>query len=1701
MPGVGDLLDQPEGCYHETSDNTRSRPAVDRAGNQARSLDNDDTVGPGDDDRSPPFPEAENASWPHNCSGTTSDTLTACTSLTAASHSPGHDSHAPSSDCVAATGEVIAASRHHPTAETLDVDCTGILNTLQYYRDLGGNTAAWPYSLKNMDLDQLRRHVEGEDAQRNVEQTESIGYAYYYIFLKSGAMGDLEHAIDQIKEQMPNNSNNPSYAPRLKDLIIMLIKKFRYTKSLDDLQETIFRAQEMVAITPPEHPDHPARVRDWIGLLLTKCTHTRSQDDRDDLMALARDAGAEVSVESDGGIVEISISMPNHMPAHGLNRDMEPAETELFNLEAEIITDLCNMSDEELCLLSTMYEDPPNDNQIGLYIYACFLIFTRKHSLEYLYQAIQLTKRWIAALDLDDQDRARGSKILNMISLWANQLGYALDPFAENRTDQPLTDDELDNMIGRAGIVFNTYEQTGVQRDLDEAIRMTEQAIDVAPRTSALSNLAVMLGVRFERTGSINDLNRIIDLLSMAVDATPQDHPKRAGRLNLLGTRLGEHFDQTGSIDNLRRSVDALNMALEATTPQDHPSRLSQLTQLGVRLMDLYQRTGLLDDLKRALHVSNTLLDIIPEDHPDRTSLLHNFGLQLGLRFRQTDSIDDLNCAIEILDTVLNSTTSDDPNRDLILNSLGLRLGDRFERTDSMDDLDRGINMLSMAIDATPQDNLIDLAGRLSNLGIQLGNRFERTGLLGDLDRSLDVLSTAMNLVPPDHPSHAAIANNLGNGLGISYQHTGSIDDLNHSIDISAKLVEDTPRNYPDIKLLGNLATRLQDRHKRTGSMDDLNRVIDIATTVVDATPRDFSQAHWLTLLGISLSHRFQQSSSNSDLDRSIDAFNMALDAVPQDYPQRFVHSDNLASGLGLRFQQRGSINDLNRAIDISNIAINTTPRDNPRYATGLSHFGMLLGHRFRRIGTMNDLDRAIDLVDAAVNATPEGPDRAARLDMLGVWLFCRFDRVGSITDLNRAIDVSDRAVNATPEDHVDRASRVHNLANYYNKRFQLTSLITDSDRAIELANMAVDASPLGHFHRPSRLVNLGNCYGHRFKHSGVIKDVSRAIDMSSMAINITPQEHPDRVKYLHDFGFWLGVRYTRTKSIDDLNCMLSSYIEGWNCRAAAPHDRIRVALKAAHILALRFEWEESSQLLEDAIKLLPAVSPRLLQHTDKQHMLTDFAGLASMGVAASLNAGKGADNALRLLELGRGIIAGLLMDMRVDISDLHQKYPALADEFVSLRDELDSPGVLPGDDMSTWETQAKQRREADEKFSKLMTTIRAKPEFGRFLLPPDRDELMAVADPDPIVVINLSPYRCDAFIIESSQIRVLELSGLKLQDAEKWAKDLRSSHATNFPMATMLEWLWDVVCRPCLDILGCKKPSSSDPPHVWWIPTGLLSQLPLHAAGIHMPGSTETVLDRVMSSYAPSIKALIHGRRRRICDPVKPSSDCALLIAMRETPGLLANRILPSAADEVEMLSELCPELQLRPIRPASRKADVLKHLGRCKIFHFAGHGESDPMEPSRSRLLLEDWASDPLTVGDLRDHRLQENESPPFLSYLSACSTGSNKVDNLADEGIHLVSAFQLAGFRHVVGTLWEVSDMHCVDVAKVLYETLRDEGMTDVAVCRGLHRAIRTLRDREIKEGQDRDATLLDSEAEVKEAKGVKNFYWVPYIHFGV
>ena len=64
----------------------------------------------------------------------------------------------------------------------------------------------------------------------------------------------------------------------------------------------------------------------------------------------------------------------------------------------------------------------------------------------------------------------------------------------------------------------------------------------------------------------MNDLNRAVDVADMAVKATPQDHPNRAGHFSSLSILLGTRFERTRSIDDLNCAVNIANIAVNATS-------------------------------------------------------------------------------------------------------------------------------------------------------------------------------------------------------------------------------------------------------------------------------------------------------------------------------------------------------------------------------------------------------------------------------------------------------------------------------------------------------------------------------------------------------------------------------------------------------------------------------------------------------------------------------------------------------------------------------------------------------------------------------------------------------------------------------------------------------------------------------------------------------------------------------------------------------------------------------------------------------------------------------------------------------------------------------------------------------------------------------------------------------------------------------
>ena len=1007
-----------------------------------------------------------------------------------------------------------------------------------------------------------------------------------------------------------------------------------------------------------------------------------------------------------------------------------------------------------------------------------------------------------------------------------------------------------------------------------------------------------------------------------------------------------------------------------------------------------------------------------------------------------------------------------------------------------------------------------------------VGNTFLTPEML-ELNNKIESARNAIQDAPHD-PLQLDL---LGNLLGVRYSTLGKRNDLEESIQfareaINAASAGDRGRS----RYLNNLVVGLGDRYLKTGSVSDLNEAIETAEAVVNSTStNDPAWPKYANNFAAQLNSRFSQEGSAADLEKAIKFWRKAVEVSARLQSPQEIWANNLAIALGAKFQLSGEQNDLDEAIQITRSVLDRTAADDPHRARRLNTLSNRLADRYARTRAVLDLEEAFEKAREAAALIPDNHlDRKTYLNNLALLVGDMHTRTGSLEALDTAIDIGQKILKMTPKNEPARAGRLNNLSIQLRYRYSQKKAtdgsdkgaLADLDESIECLREAVSLAGPKHPDRAQWLNSLGVPLGDKYKDTKDISVLQESIKITQEAVAILPKNHADRAAYLNTLGDRLADRYSETGTTEDLLAIISSYRSALYHPNSAVLHRMTGGRKVLKYHSVREDWQEAYQDARAAVELIHKLTGRALGNSDKQYMLGQIVGLGSDAAAAALNAGQEPMVALSLLEQGRSVLGTFLGEMRADLSNLQVNHPDLAKEVNRLRGILDSSGTKerPGDqEESSSSTQdvATIRSRAALDFDKLISKIRRFPDFESFLLPPSKKAIIAAGKYGPIIVINVSELRSDGLLIESSGIRCIPLPHLQPTEIEEMSEQIdRGSPA-------ILEHLWSVVTEPIMQALGYTNPILDDNwPHIWWIPTGRLSKLPLHAAGRHSITSSETVLDRAMSSYGSSVTAIIRARQRRGTIFTSDKLPKALLVDMAVTPGY---QKLKHAAKEIRIVRDLCQAASCNFVIPIRRKHDVVAHLPSCDIFHFAGHGTTDPVEPSRSALLLEDWSENPLMVADLMETNLQEHT--PFLAYLSACGTGNVNDWKYLDESIHLINACQLAGYRHVVGTLWDVQDEKCLDVAKIVYREILYSGMTDKSVCLGLHKAVRQLRDEYLRgliktvpetrmddrtgpnvtEERKKDTAENDRPEFMRKATAVEEgesaLLWVPYVHFGV
>ncbi|WP_406118348.1 CHAT domain-containing protein [Streptomyces sp. NBC_00989] len=831
--------------------------------------------------------------------------------------------------------------------------------------------------------------------------------------------------------------------------------------------------------------------------------------------------------------------------------------------------------------------------------------------------------------------------------------------------------------------------------------------------------------------------------------------------------------------------------------------------------------------------------------------------------------------------------------------------------------------------------------------------------------------------------------------------------------------------------------------------------------------------------LGVLLRLRHEETGEPAQLDAAIGRFDEALALLGDDHPDAGIHFNNLGSALAARTRLHGADDELDDAITAGRAAVHG---DGPAHqrVLRLSNLGGALYARYTRDGDLDDLDEDIDLQREALHLVPAGhPERPGLLSNLATALTERHEALGVRDDLSEALALLEEAMAAGPASRrLATVAGAHGLALH-----ALHAITGDQDtleRALVSLRTAVDATAPTDPQLPLQLANLAvslrEASAHRAAAAAEAVDAARgalavldegrsatavrgslllalaarsgdgdldeAATLARRVVADTPPDDPGLSRWLANLAYVLNLRHESTHEADDRAGALDALRAAARTGTGPADVRLYAAREEGRLAALTGDARAAAEAFALGVELLPAATPRRLERPDAQRRLAGAAGLASDAAAMWLACGD-PERALSLLELGRGVLLNRRSGIHADLADLHDADADLARRFEDLRDALDRldhpPLTLPTLPPTAEATgrERERRRDLEAELALVVGGIRASPGRAGFQLPPSVESLLAEAAHGPVVVVNVSEYRCDALVLTAEGLRHVPLDGLDADEVEEAADALHTDvvtaldpraaqdevDAANERVTATLDLLWREVAAPVLAELRVTDPDT----RVWWVPTQALCRLPLHAATASgtqdASGIPKSLVDRTVSSYTPTVTALHHARAR---GAAPDRTVAAVVHADVRRPGLPE---LPAARREARAAAD---RLGAEPLDLAECGREALvSALITCTHLHLALHAVADQDDPGTSRFLLPDLD---LTFAEIAARRGGWGR----LAYLSACET-TYTPRALADEAIHLTSAFLLVGFSGVIGTLWRVPDAVAETTARVFYDAL--------------------------------------------------------------
>ncbi|KAI0825523.1 CHAT domain-containing protein [Irpex lacteus] len=1017
----------------------------------------------------------------------------------------------------------------------------------------------------------------------------------------------------------------------------------------------------------------------------------------------------------------------------------------------------------------------------------------------------------------------------------------------------------------------------------------------------------------------------------------------------------------------------------------------------------------------------------------------------------------------------------------------------------------------------------------LCHQGNQAREQYFAHSDLDALELFVSCYRQAVEVTPDDDPQQLAILSNFGVALYTRFEQLGNHSDLEESITIRQVVNVLTPEDSPDKpSRLANLAVSIMARFKLAGNLEDLKEAILLQTHAADLTPNGHrDKPAVLNNLGIFLRTQLEHTGLSEHLAKAITLHSQAVDLTPDDHPDKLSRLNNLSNSLVERFQLEGNIEDLEQAIALQSHAVRLTPDSHPDKPLWINNFGHKLLQRFERLANLEDLQRAVVFFEHALELTPDGhPAKPTCLNNLANSLGTRFEHSGQVQDLTRAITCQSQAVDLTPNSHPDKPSWLNNLGTKLHTLYEKSDNVEDLNGAIAVQSQAVTLTPDGHSDKSLWLYNLADSLCARFEKIGDAPDLSEAIRYSTQSVNLLQADHPDQASRLRLLG---RLYQTRAESPyaqpQDSTQALQQFSMAMQHTVSPPQERQRAAAKYTDLLSTY------SSLLDNLpkISLLEAYELQLslmsqclwlgngVQDRYSAKELPHFGHIVAKAATAAINAGE-FKKAVEWIESGRTLVWSQILQLRTPLDDLHQSHPQLADRLQHVSQALQQAATSSSGSTSqllstshfnqstqlSLDMQTKSSHGYAAEYEKLLKQIRKLEGFGGFLQPRTFPQLAGACKSGPVVLINIDESSCDALILyESEEVKIKHiplsllsfdhainlcnnfsfvliargLRGCFRDNSYKWKEDCdRGAHLPgrgmkNDPMFKILADLWTMVVNPVIDfIYTLSLTDTSQLPHITWCPTGPLTFLPLHAAGIYHANNApyKTVMDYVVSSYTPTLEALLKPQAKAYSAHATPR---VLVVSQPATPGC---NPIPGTTTEAGIVMSLTGELT-QVLEDTDGIIDtVLEAMATHNWVHLACHGMQDRNNPINSSFALYD---EKLTLGTLMSKHLPNAD----LAVLSACQTATGDM-KLAEEAVHLAAGMLNIGYKSVIGTMWSIYDDSAPIVMARFYEVMMEQVRVgkELQPAYALHEATKALR----------------------EEYGVNDFVrWIPFVHFGL